>query len=169
MKPRTRPKLREKLNDASNNLISDLITSITGQIRVFQGENTNPGAVYGISRCLRMLHEHFETGFTVEARLYINSLNILEKKIEENDLLTIREVYSLNKKILDKRERQLYVEHTDGGIKQLAIDLLRFYKELNNTQSDYGEVRKFIENNTFFIIKHKELNKNINERTIMRK
>jgi hypothetical protein len=55
-----KPQLREKLSEKSEKLISDLIQSIVGQIRIFEGKkNENPGAIYGISRCLRMLHEHF--------------------------------------------------------------------------------------------------------------
>ena len=60
-KPYVIPKLRssEKLTKSTKLLIEDLIKSISGQIRVFEGKNTEPGAIYGISRCLRMIHEHF--------------------------------------------------------------------------------------------------------------
>lgn len=70
-KPYVIPKLRssEKLTKSTKLLIEDLIKSITGQIRVFEGKNTEPGAIYGISRCLRMIHEHFESGFTQGTRI----------------------------------------------------------------------------------------------------
>ena len=113
--------------------------------------------------CLRMLHEHFEAGFTKEARNYLDDLQHPDYELANKDRLTIREVYSLSRKI-DKSNRKLYVEHTDGGIKKLAIDLLELYEKLKGNKEDIHTVKKFIQNNTYFIIKHKEQNKDINER-----
>ena len=159
-----KPQLREELSEKSEKLVSDLIQSIVGQIRIFEGKkNENPGAIYGISRCLRMLHEHFEAGFTKEAKNYLDNLQHPDYELANKDRLTIREVYSLNRKI-DKSNRKLYVEHTDGGIKELAISLLKYYGELKGNKEDINKVKEFIQNNTYFIIKHKELNKDINER-----
>ena len=164
MKKYIKPQLREKLSEKSEKLVADLIQSIVGQIRGFEGKkNENPGAIYGISRCLRMLHEHFEAGFTKEAKNYLDNLQHPDYELANKDRLTIREVYSLNRKI-DKSNRKLYVEHTDGGIKELAISLLKYYGELKGNKEDIHTVKKFIQNNTYFIIKHKELNKDINER-----
>ncbi|MEN8827014.1 MAG: hypothetical protein ABF264_01440 [Flavobacteriales bacterium] len=95
------------------------------------------------------------------AREYLNRLNI-DDTLAKKETLTIREVYRLNRKI-DKSERMLLVEHTDGGIKKMAIDLLGCYKHLNKSKEDFRIVQSYLENNTYFIIKHKELNKNINE------
>ena len=159
-----KPELREKLSEKSEKLVADLIQSIVGQIRIFEGKkNKNPGAIYGISRCLRMLHEHFEAGFTKEARNYLDDLQHPDYELANKDRLTIREVYSLSRKI-DKSNRKLYVEHTDGGIKKLAIDLLGLYEKLKGNKEDIHTVKEFIQNNTYFIIKHKEQNKDINER-----
>ncbi|CAI8208180.1 MAG: Uncharacterised protein [Formosa sp. Hel1_33_131] len=110
-----------------------------------------------------MLHEHFEAGFTKEARNYLDDLQHPDYELANKDRLTIREVYSLSRKI-DKSNRKLYVEHTDGGIKKLAIDLLELYEKLKGNKEDIHTVKKFIQNNTYFIIKHKEQNKDINER-----
>ena len=158
-----KPQLREKLSEKSEKLVSDLIQSIVGQIRIFEGKkNENPCAIYGISRCLRMLHEHFEADFTKEAKNYLDDLQHPDE-LANKDRLTIREVYNLSRKI-DKSNRKLYVEHTDGGIKELAISLLKYYGELKGNKEDINKVKEFIQNNTYFIIKHKELNKDINER-----
>ena len=75
---------------------------------------------------------------------------------------TIREIYNLSSKI-DKSERKLYVEHTDGGIKKLATDLLSLYEELKGNEQDVEMVSTFIKDNTYFITKHKDKNKDINE------
>jgi hypothetical protein len=72
-------KITDKINLKSEALITDLILSIVGQIRVFnfnENDKVRPGAIYGVSRCLRMLHEHFKAGFTEEAIKYLNELNI---------------------------------------------------------------------------------------------
>jgi hypothetical protein len=156
-----KPKLKEKLSEASVQLVSDLLLSIVGQIRVFEGKNTRPGALYGISRSLRMLHEHFEAGYTEEAKKDIIHLGY------DTNPRTIREVYSLSRKI-EKSKRNLYVEHTDGGIKELAIELLGLYKKLKGNDEDILTVSKFINENTYFIIKHKEQNKDINEKFSMK-
>jgi len=162
-----KPKLKEKLSKASVQLVSDLLLSIVGQIRVFEGKSRSPGAIYGVSRSLRMLHEFFEAGFTKEARKYLDSLNHPDLIKAKKNLLTIREVYSLSRKI-DKSKRKLYVEHTDGGIKELAIKLLGLYKKLKGNDEDILTVSKFINENTYFIIKHKEHNKDINEKFSMK-
>ena len=156
MNKNIKPRLREKLSDPSDKLVSDLIISILGQIRVFEGKSNGPGAIYGISRCLRMLHEHFEAGYTEEAKKYIINLGFHAKP------RTIREIYSLNSKI-DKNNRKLYVEHTDGGVKKLATDLLSLYEELKGNEQDIETVSTFIKDNTYFITKHKDKNKDINE------
>ena len=109
-----------------------------------------------------MLHEHFEADFTKEAKNYLDDLQHPDE-LANKDRLTIREVYNLSRKI-DKSNRKLYVEHTDGGIKELAISLLKYYGELKGNKEDINKVKEFIQNNTYFIIKHKELNKDINER-----
>ena len=114
-----------------------------------------------------MLHEHFEAGFTKEARNYLDDLQHPDYELANKDRLTIREVYSLSRKI-DKSNRKLYVEHTDGGIKKLAIDLLELYEKLKGNKEDIHTVKKFIQNNTHFIIKHKEQNKDINERFLIK-
>ena len=156
MNKNIKPRLREKLSDPSDKLVSDLIISILGQIRVFEGKSNGPGAIYGISRCLRKLHEHFEAGYTEEAKKYIINLGFHAKP------RTIREIYSLNSKI-DKNNRKLYVEHTDGGVKKLATDLLSLYEELKGNEQDIETVSTFIKDNTYFITKHKDKNKDINE------
>ncbi|GEM_PF-1780423 len=145
------------LSEKSEELVSDFILSIVGQIRAFEGENCRPGAVYGVSRCLRMLHEHFEAGYTREAKEYLVGLGF------ETEPRTIREVYSLNRKI-DKANRQLYVEHTDGGVRKLAVDLLELFGAFKGDRDDISIVRNYIIENTYFIIKHKEKNKDINEK-----
>lgn len=151
-----KPRLREELSAASEKLVSDLFLSILGQIRVFEGKSNGPGAIYGISQCLRMLHEHFEAGYTEEAKKYITDLSF------HTEPRTIREIYNLSSKI-DKNERKLYVEHTDGGIKKIAKDLLSLYEELKGNEQDVEMVSTFIKNNTYFITKHKDKNKDINE------
>jgi len=153
------PRLRTKpaLSERSEELVSDLILSIVGQIRVFEGKNCRPGAVYGISRSVRMLHEvFFEAGYTREAKEYLVGLGF------ETKPRTIREVYILNRKI-DKDNRQLYAEHTDGGVRKLTVDLLGLFGTFKGDKDDVSIVRKHIIENTYFIIKHKEKNKDINE------
>jgi hypothetical protein len=59
----------------------------------------------------------------------------------------------------------LYVEHTDGGIKKLAIDLLGLYEKLKGNADDILVVKNHIETNTFFITKHKENDKSLNEKS----
>jgi len=153
-----KPSIRKELTEASGKLVEDLTKAIVGQIRIFEGKSTGPGAIYGISRCLRMLHEHFEAGYTEEAKKHLIRLKY------ETEPRTIREVYSLSRKI-DKNDRLFYVEHTDGGIKKLAIDLLGMYNNLNGNNEDISIIRNYIENNSFFIIKHKENDKSINEKS----
>ena len=148
--------MRKDLSHASEKLVSDLFLSILGQIRIFEGQNYGPGAIYGISQCLRMLHEHFEAGYTEEAKKYITDLGF------HTEPRTIREIYNLSSKI-EKSARKLYVEHTDGGIKNLAKDLLSLYDELKGNEQDVEMVSTFIKTNTFFITKHKDKNKDINE------
>ncbi|MDA8629072.1 hypothetical protein N9M15_02545 [Bacteroidia bacterium] len=148
--------MRKDLSHASEKLVSDLFLSILGQIRIFEGQNYGPGAIYGISQCLRMLHEHFEAGYTEEAKKYITDLGF------HTEPRTIREIYNLSSKI-EKSARKLDVEHTDGGIKNLAKDLLSLYDELKGNEQDVEMVSTFIKNNTFFITKHKDKNKDINE------
>ena len=156
-----KPRLRSNLSAASENLVSDLILSIVGQIRVFEGKSIRPGAIYGISRCLRMIHEHFEAGYTKESEEYLIDLEL------DTQLRTIREVYSLSRKI-DKSNRKLYVEHTDGGVKKLTVQLLGLYEMFKGNEEDVLMVRRFIIDNTYFIIKHKEKNKDINENFLMK-
>ncbi len=153
------PRLRTKpaLSERSEELVSDLILSIVGQIRVFEGKNCRAGAVYGISRCIRMLHEFFEAGYTREAKEYLYDLGFTTEP------RTIREVYSLNRKI-DKANRQLYVEHTDGGVRKLAVELLELFSTFKGNENDISIVRNYIIENTYFIIKHKEKNRDINEK-----
>ena len=151
-----KPRLRKGLTLASEKLVSDLSLSILGQIRVFEGQNNGPGAIYGISQCLRMLHEHFEAGYTEEAKKYIIDLGF------HTEPRTIREIYNLSSKI-DKSIRKLYVEHTDGGIKKLAKDLLSLYEELKGNEQDVEMVSTFIKDNTYFITKHKDKDTDINE------
>jgi len=152
------PKLRNEnqLTNDSKKLVEDLIKSIVGQIRIFEGKSISPGAIYGISRCLRMLHEHFEAGYTDEAKKHLGYLNY---KAEPR---TIREVYSLSRKI-DKNNRLFYVEHTDGGVKKFAIELLNYYNKLQGDSTDFSKVKAFIQQNTYFIIKHKMKDQMINE------
>ena len=156
-----KPKLKEDLNSNSKALISDLVISIVGQIRVFQGKSTSPGAIYGLSSCLRMMHEHFEAGYTKDAIKHLNKLNI------DPIPRSIRGVYYLNSKI-NKEDRKLYVEHTDGGVKKLAVDLLGLYQELSGNEEDYPRIMEYIKMNTFFIIKHKEIDKGIDENYSLR-
>ena len=156
-----KPRLREELSAASEKLVSDLFLSILGQIRVFEGKSNGPGAIYGISQCLRMLHEHFEAGYTKEAKKYITDLSF------HTEPRTIREIYNLSSKI-DKNERKLYVEHTDGGIKKIAKGLLSLYEELKGNEQDVEIVSTFIKDNTYFIIKHKEIDKGIDENYSLR-
>jgi len=153
-----KPSIRKELTEASGKLVEDLTKAIVGQIRIFEGKSTGPGAIYGISRCLRMLHEHFEAVYTEEAKKHLIRLKY------ETEPRTIREVYSLSRKI-DKNDRLFYVEHTDGGIKKLAIDMLGMYNNLNGNNEDISIIRNYIENNSFFIIKHKENDKSINEKS----
>lgn len=154
-----KPRLRKNppLSEKSEDLFSDLIVSIVGQIRVFEGKNCRAGAVYGISRCIRMLHEFFEAGYTREAKEYLYELGFTSEP------RTIREVYSLNRKI-DKANRQLYVEHTDGGVRKLAVELLELFSTFKGNENDISIVRNYIIENTYFIIKHKEKNRDINEK-----
>jgi hypothetical protein len=127
------------------------------QIRVFERENTRSRALYGISRSLSMLHEHFEAGYIEEAKKDIIHLGYYTNS------RTIREVYSLSRKI-EKSKRNLYVEHTDGGVEQLAFGLLGLYKKLKGNDEDILTVSEFINESTYFIIKCKEKNKDINEK-----
>ena len=76
-------------------------------------------------------------------------------------------MYSLSRKI-DKSNRKLYVEHTDGGIKKLTVQLLGLYETLKGNEEDVLTVKKFIIDNTYFIIKHKDKNKDINENFSMK-
>jgi hypothetical protein len=154
------PKLRIETTAASEKLVEDLTKAIVGQIRVFEGKSTGPGAIYGISRCLRMLHEHFEAGYTEEAKKHLIRLK------HETEPRTIREVYSLSRKI-DKNDRLFYVEHTDGGVKKLAVDLLGMYEKLKGNDEDVLIIKNHIENNTYFIIKHKENDKSLNEKSYL--
>jgi hypothetical protein len=50
--------------------------------------------------------------------------------------MSIRGVYYLHSKT-NKEERKLYVEHTDSGVKKLAVNLLGLYKELSGNEEDY--------------------------------
>jgi hypothetical protein len=155
--------LNEKINKKSKTLIDDLLLSIVGQIKIFnfkKNDSIRPGAIYGVSRCLRMLHEHFKTGYTDEAIKYLNSL-----KISTDVNRSIREVYKLNSTI-EKSNRKLYVEHTDGGGKKLASDLLKLsYFLKNENEHDKNLVLNHIKKNSFFIIKHKDFDANINHNT----
>jgi hypothetical protein len=155
--------LNEKINKKSKTLIDDLLLSIVGQIKIFnfnKNDSIRPGAIYGVSRCLRMLHEHFKTGYTDEAIKYLNSL-----KISTDVNRSIREVYKLNSTI-EKSNRKLYVEHTDGGVKKLASDLLKLsYFLKNENEHDKNLVLNHIKKNSFFIIKHKDFDANINHNT----
>lgn len=157
-------KITDKINLKSEALINDLILSIVGQIRVFsfkENDKVRPGAIFGVSRCLRMLHEHFKAGFTEEAIKYLNGLNITT-----DSHLSIREVYKLNSTI-EKSNRKLYVEHTDGGVKKLAIDLLKLSSLLKNENDfDTNFILNHIKENSFFVIKHKEFDFEINDKTI---
>ncbi len=157
-------KINDIINLKSETLINDLLLSIVGQIRVFnfnESDKVRPGAIYGVSRCLRMLHEHFKTGYTEEAIKYLNGLNI-----KTDFHRSIREVYKLNSTI-EKSNRKLYVEHTDGGVKKLALDLLQLSGSLKN-DNDYDTefILNHIKKNSFFIIKHKDFDADINEKTI---
>jgi hypothetical protein len=160
-------KITDKINLKSEALITDLILSIVGQIRVFnfnENDKVRPGAIYGVSRCLRMLHEHFKAGFTEEAIKYLNGLNIAT-----DSHISIREVYKLNSTI-EKSNRKLYVEHTDGGVKKMAVDLLKLSSSLKNDNDfDTNFILNHIKGNSFFIIKHKEFDSEINEKTISKK
>lgn len=153
----------KKINTKSEVLMDDLVLSIVGQIRIFnynENDTVRPGAIYGVSRCLRMLHEHFKTGYTTEAIKYLNSL-----KIKTDVNRSIREVYKLNKTI-EKSNRKLHVEHTNGGVKKLALDLLRLSNSLKNeNEYDKNLVLNHIKKNSFFIIKHKDFDTNINHNT----
>jgi hypothetical protein len=155
--------LNEKINKKSKTLIDDLLLSIVGQIKIFnfnKNDSIRPGAIYGVSRCLRMLHEHFKTGYTDEAIKYLNSL-----KISTDVNRSIREIYKLNSTI-EKSNRKLYVEHTDGGVKKLASDLLKLsYFLKNENEHDKNLVLNHIKKNSFFIIKHKDFDANINHNT----
>jgi hypothetical protein len=160
-------KITDIKNLKSEALINDLILSIVGQIRVFsfkENDKVRPGAIYGVSRCLRMLHEHFKAGFTEEAVNYLNGLNIAT-----DSHLSIREVYKLNSTI-EKSNRKLYVEHTDGGVKKLAVDLLKLSSSLKN-ENDFDSIfiLNHIKENSFFVIKHKEFDFEINDKTISKK
>ncbi|MDB9732646.1 hypothetical protein OAA96_02510 [Polaribacter sp.] len=93
MSKHIKPRLRKGLSDASEKLVSDLFLSILGQIRIFEGKSNGPGAIYGISQCLRMLHKHFEAGYTEEAKKYITDLGF------HTETRTIREIYNLSSKI----------------------------------------------------------------------
>jgi len=157
-------KINDNINIKTEQLINNLLLSIVGQIRVFNYGKTDkirPGAIYGVSRCLRMLHEHFKTGYTEEATKYLNGLNI-----NTDFHRSIREVYKLNSTI-EKSNRKLYVEHTDGGIKKLALDLLKLPSSLKNeNEFDTDFVLNHIKENSFFIIKHKDFDIDINDKTI---
>ena len=160
-------KINDIINLKSETLINDLLLSIVGKIRVFnfkESDKVRPGAIYGVSRCLRMLHEHFKAGYTEEAIKYLNGLNI-----RTDFHRSIREVYKLNSTI-EKSNRKLYVEHTDGGVKKLALDLLKLSRSLkNDNEFDTNFILNHIKENSFFIIKHREFDSGINEKTISNK
>jgi hypothetical protein len=64
----------------------------------------------------------------------------------------------------------LYVEHTDGGVKKLAVDLLKLSSSLKNeNEYDTNFILNHIKENSFFVIKHKEFDFEINDKTISKK
>ena len=107
--------LNEKINKKSEALIDDLLLSIVGQIRIFnfnENDTVRPGAIYGVSRCLRMLHEHFKTGYTNEAIKY---LKIYAEKVGDFGYSELAELYTSG-------------EH----IKPNEIEAEKYLKKMNN-------------------------------------
>jgi len=49
-------------------------------------------------------------------------------------------------------------------VRKLAVDLLELFGAFKGDRDDISIVRNYIIENTYFIIKHKEKNKDINEK-----